>query len=123
MSIPNQTDFSKMIQDLIETHQRIKNDMVKASETLEKVLEKIQKKLLEFETALKNRINEIEDLKDRCKTLDAENRVLKQLRQELLDDLDQSISQLTKRRRLMAATLDSPQSPTYEKPTHSSWDW
>lgn len=95
--------------------------MLKNFNDLEKQTNKVQKQLIELQdenSELRFQISDqnvyVKDLQTEIDSLRAEIARLNQVRLEHIQDLDQAVSYLTKRRRLVAYALDSPLSPTYE---------
>jgi predicted nucleic acid-binding Zn-ribbon protein len=90
------------LEDLGVNSQRIHNVMLKLSQK-----NKDQKKYIS-ELEARNM-----DLESRIRELEGDLSDLDRVKQRLIEDLDQTISILTKRRRLVSDTMSSPRSPTY----------
>ena len=108
----NKPSVTLAVDQLIKNQQQLKDHVAKSFDHLEKEGEAVEKKIIELEDIVRSQQKELDLLQSKCEAQESEITRLKEVKLELLDGLDDAISRLTKRRRLVAYTLDSPQSPT-----------
>lgn len=130
MSNPAATTFnaSKEAAKLGEELQNFKKGMLDNLQSLENQSEAYQKALIKLQVEITDKQSKHQELTSQITELEVEidrlkkdNARLRELRDEHMQDLDRAIGFLSRKRRMVSLSRESPESPTHNQDDQQEW--